>query len=105
MVFKAGEGAGLSGSFFFFSRDNRFLIKTLTRSERDLFLNMLDKYINHLEATHNESLLARIYGIFTIKTNFFHELDIMVMQNTARLTKRKNQKITFDIKGSKFNRH
>jgi hypothetical protein len=29
MVFQAGEGAGLSGSFFFFSSDNRFLIKTL----------------------------------------------------------------------------
>jgi 1-phosphatidylinositol-4-phosphate 5-kinase len=29
MVFKAGEGAGASGSFFFFSHDNRFLIKTL----------------------------------------------------------------------------
>lgn len=29
MVFKAGEGAGLSGSFFFFSHDSKFLIKTL----------------------------------------------------------------------------
>lgn len=29
MVFKAGEGAGMSGSFFFFSYDNKFLIKTL----------------------------------------------------------------------------
>jgi len=29
-VFKAGQGAGLSGQFFFFSSDNRFLIKTIT---------------------------------------------------------------------------
>jgi len=29
MIFKAGEGAGSSGSFFFFSHDNRFIIKTL----------------------------------------------------------------------------
>jgi hypothetical protein len=29
-VFMAGEGAGRSGSFFFFSHDNRFIIKTLT---------------------------------------------------------------------------
>ena len=29
MVFKAGEGVGQSGSFFFFSFDNRFIIKTL----------------------------------------------------------------------------
>lgn len=28
-VFRAGEGVGQSGSFFFFSYDNKFLIKTL----------------------------------------------------------------------------
>jgi len=34
MVFKAGEGAGQSGSFFFFSYDNRFIIKTLRGHEK-----------------------------------------------------------------------
>lgn len=28
-VFQAGEGAGASGSFFFFSYDNKFLLKTI----------------------------------------------------------------------------
>ena len=27
MIFQAGEGAGNSGSFFFFSKDNKLLIK------------------------------------------------------------------------------
>lgn len=27
-IFKSGQGAGKSGSFFFFSHDNRFVIKT-----------------------------------------------------------------------------
>ncbi len=31
MIFKAGEGSGKSGSFFFFSKDNKFLIKTLKK--------------------------------------------------------------------------
>jgi hypothetical protein len=30
MIFRAGEGAGASGSFFFFSKDNNLLIKTLS---------------------------------------------------------------------------
>lgn len=30
MVFKAGEGAGRSGSFFFFSHDRKWIIKTMT---------------------------------------------------------------------------
>ena len=79
MVFRAGEGAGLSGSFFFFSSDNRFLIKTLKGNEKDLMLNMLDDYIEHLTFTKNGSLLARIYGIFTVKTNYYDQLDIIIM--------------------------
>lgn len=51
MVFKAGEGAGKSGSFFFFSHDNRFLIKTLQGKEKSMFLGMLDEYIHHIECT------------------------------------------------------
>ena len=79
MVFKAGEGAGKSGSFFFFSHDNRFLIKTLKGEEKKILLKMLDDYIEHLGLTENKSLLARIYGIFTFKTNFFDPIDIIVM--------------------------
>ena len=30
-VFKAGEGAGRSGSFFFFSHDRKFIIKTMSK--------------------------------------------------------------------------
>ena len=37
MVFKAGESQGKSGSFFFFSADQRFIIKTMTDSDFDAF--------------------------------------------------------------------
>lgn len=65
MVFRAGEGSGASGSFFFFSYDNRFLIKTLQGDEKKKLLSMLEGYTNHIKATNNRSLIARIYGIFT----------------------------------------
>lgn len=32
-IFKTGEAAGASGSFFFFSHDRRFIVKTMTSSE------------------------------------------------------------------------
>jgi hypothetical protein len=41
MVFKAGEGAGRSGSFFFFSHDRKFIIKTMTKQELKLYLDKL----------------------------------------------------------------
>lgn len=103
-VFKAGEGAGQSGSFFFFSKDNRFLIKTMRGSEKRVMLNMLDCFIDHLRATKNKSMLARIYGIFTIKTNLFAPMDVIIMQNTANITNKNGPKMTFDLKGSTINR-
>ena len=41
MVFEAGAGAGRSGSFFFFSHDRKFIIKTMTPSELKLFMRIL----------------------------------------------------------------
>ena len=32
-VFSAGEGSGKSGSFFFFSHDKQFIIKTMKEAE------------------------------------------------------------------------
>lgn len=72
MIFRAGQGAGKSGSFFFESFDKRFIIKSISSSEKKVLLNLLDDLIQHLEQTTlNKSLLARIYGIFTIKTEYF----------------------------------
>jgi 1-phosphatidylinositol-4-phosphate 5-kinase len=104
MVFRAGEGAGASGSFFFFSKDNRLLIKTLQRAEKKILLGMLDSYYSHLEQTQNRSLIARIYGVFTFRTNHFSPLDIIVMENTAQLTDKKQRLGCFDLKGSIINR-
>ena len=78
-VFKAGEGAGASGSFFFFSKDNRFIIKTMQAPEKDKFLAMLDKYIEHIKRTKNKSLIGRIYGIYTIDTNYYVPMHLMIM--------------------------
>lgn len=40
-VFKAKESAGKSGSFFFFSFDKQFLLKTMNDHEMDVFTNCL----------------------------------------------------------------
>lgn len=36
-VFKAGEASGASGSFFFFSFDKQFIVKTMTEEEVRFF--------------------------------------------------------------------
>ena len=67
MIFRAGQGAGASGSFFFFSYNKKFLIKTITKEEINVLTSMLDEYTMYLTENTHRSLIARIYGIYTIK--------------------------------------
>ena len=78
-VFAAGEGAGASGSFFFFSKDKTCLIKTMRGSEKKKMFDMLDDFVCHLKDNNNKTLLSRVYGIFTIKTNIFKNIDFLIM--------------------------
>lgn len=41
--------------------------------------------------------------MYTIKSNYYLDLDIMVMQNTAKM--QGNSKLEFDLKGSVHNRN
>lgn len=40
---------------------------------------MLVDYLSHIMNMESKSMLARIYGLFTIKTNYFVPLYVMVM--------------------------
>jgi hypothetical protein len=104
MVFKAGEGAGRSGSFFFFSHDRRFIIKTLTSSELKLLLGMLENYMDHLVRTNRNSLLAKIFGVFTVREGYNNEVHLMLMENTVMLENPDKLKYMFDLKGSLVDR-
>ena len=65
-VFKAGEASGASGSFFFFTTCKKFIVKTMTDSELEFFKKTFGlPYFYHLKRNPT-SLLARIYGVFTV---------------------------------------
>lgn len=84
MIFKAGEGAGRSGSFFFFSHDQKFVVKTMTPEELQLMKKIMPKYKTHLTKNLN-SLLSKILGLFTIEAANFSTVHMMLMENTIRL--------------------
>ena len=82
-VFKAGEASGASGSFFFFSNDKKFIVKTMTDSELSFFRHKFaEAYFEHLKK-HDESLLARIYGVYTVKIQGLTNVHLMLMGHTA----------------------
>jgi hypothetical protein len=102
-VFKSGEGAGRSGSFFFFSHDRKFIIKTMTQKELDLYLLKLPAFKDHFLANKN-SLLAKIFGVFTINTKYMKQVHVMLMENTVQLRDPKYLQYVFDLKGSTVDR-
>jgi 1-phosphatidylinositol-4-phosphate 5-kinase len=104
-VFQAGEGQGKSGSFFFYSHDRKFIVKTLLKDEKGTFLRMLDQYIDHIVHSDNKSLLVRVYGLYTIQSSYYSNLDVILMENLARNFDKANVPLyTFDLKGSVINR-
>ena len=68
-------------------------------------LNILDSYIDHIVSSENKSLLVRIYGLFTIQSDYFSNLDVILMENTNQNFHPMNIKLfSFDLKGSVRNR-
>lgn len=86
-AFKAGEGAGKSGSFFFFSHDNQFIIKTMKNAERKVLLQILPEYVNYLKQ-NPYSMLAKIYGVFSLKRPMMQTVTVMLMENTIQAENR-----------------
>lgn len=96
------ESKGKSGSFFFFSSDHHYIIKTITSSELETINGgFLMNYYSHIN--NNDSLIAKIYGIFSIVINDITKIHIILMQNLVNCNS-KHIKNIFDIKGSSFQR-
>jgi hypothetical protein len=103
MIFKSGEGTGRSGSFFFFSHDSKYVVKTVTDSELKLVHALVPSYSQYLQTNHH-SLLSKILGIFTVEAQKFSKVHIMLMENTVRLRDTTQLKFVFDLKGSTVDR-
>ena len=99
----AGEGAGASGSFFFFTKDRNFILKTMSMKEIEHLLRVLPEYYEHLD-TIKDSVLAKVFGIFTIRIDKFEPIHVMIMQNSLPKVQNAEINYLFDMKGSSINR-
>lgn len=96
-VFKAGESQGKSGSFFFFSSDQNFIIKTMTDSDFRAFQRIQRAYFVRVNEDDN-CLLARIYGIYSVIQEDKAPVKLVVMGNAMKHAKMHQG--VFDLKGS-----
>jgi hypothetical protein len=61
------EGAGKSASFFFFTDDRQFVIKTVKSDEVDILMGGLLKNYHQYINGNPSTLISRYYGLLTIK--------------------------------------
>lgn len=93
---------GKSGSFFFFSHDDTFLIKTMTIGDFTAFSTLLKPYFEHVNRYPN-SLLARIYGVYSVTMDETNPVYLILMGNSKKCEDRHIKSI-FDLKGSMVKR-
>ena len=75
----------------------------MTKNELDLMLKILPQLSQHYKR-NQDSLLAKIFGIFTVKTNATNMVHLMLMENTLQLKNPDGLKYIFDLKGSLVDR-
>ncbi|XP_059667558.1 phosphatidylinositol 4-phosphate 5-kinase 9 [Cornus florida] len=92
---------GKSGSVFFLSQDDRFMIKTLKKSEVKVLLRMLPDYHLHVR-TYENTLITKFFGLHRIKPSSGQKFRFVVMGNMFCTELRIHRR--FDLKGSSLGR-
>ncbi|KAJ5692151.1 Phosphatidylinositol 4-phosphate 5-kinase its3 [Penicillium macrosclerotiorum] len=71
---------GKSGSFFYFSRDYKYIIKTIHHAEHKLLRRILPLYYRHVEENPN-TLISQFYGLHRVKMAYGRKIHFVVMNN------------------------
>jgi 1-phosphatidylinositol-4-phosphate 5-kinase len=89
-----------SGSFFFFSHDGRYLIKTLSTEECHFLVKILPSYYHYI-VNNPDSFLTRFYGLYRLQTaeqTIHFSIMKSVLDTPLPMTH------TYDLKGSTLGR-
>ena len=99
-----GSDGGKGGEFFFFSVDNRVILKSMTGEEKWTLMKILGNF--HFYLMNNpSSMIVKICGLYNFEAMNQSPLDsyVMLMRNIA-MYPRKYIERTFDLKGSTYSR-
>ena len=59
----------------------------MSNTERKLFMSFLPEYLVHLKE-HRHSLIARIYGIYTVKMEGVAPVSLLMMANSVQVSEK-----------------
>ncbi|GAA5999096.1 1-phosphatidylinositol-4-phosphate 5-kinase [Rhodotorula paludigena] len=92
---------GKSGSFFYFSRDYRFIIKTIRHAEHKFLRSILKEYHEHIKKNPH-TLLSRFYGLHRVKLPHGKKIHFVIFNNL--FPPHRDIHETYDLKGSAIGR-
>lgn len=94
--------SGKSGSFFYYTADGKYMLKTISKTEFKFFKSILRNYYYHIEK-NDETMITRIYGLH--KMIFFRKnrktektIYFSIMNNVFNTSKEIHKR--YDLKGS-----
>ena len=93
---------GASGSLFWRTHDDEFIIKTVQKDEAKFLRDLLPGYYMNLNQ-NPRSLLPKFYGLYLIKTSNHKNIRLMVMNNLIPTSVPIHLK--YDLKGSTLGRN
>lgn len=91
---------GKSGSFFYYSYDSKFVLKTIPLKEFEFYKSILMDYYNHMD-TNPDTFIQRFYGLHTMMFND-QQMHFVIMNNVFNTNLQVQYK--YDLKGSTFQR-
>lgn len=92
----------VSGQFFFYSHDGKYMIKTQTKEEAILLRNIMPEYVEHLY-NNPDSLLVRFYGMHRVKMKSLdRKIHFVIMSSVFDTDLLVHTK--YDLKGSTIGR-
>ena len=95
---------GKSGSFFYFTRDGRYIIKTVTASEEKFLQKIAYKYYTHIRE-HSNSLIVRFFGLHKVRLAPEQRfITVVVMDNVFYNQDLLKIHERYDLKGSTVGR-
>ena len=103
-IFEELCSTGKSGSLFYYTRDGKFIVKTIGRGEYKFLKKILPNYYQHLKQ-NPMSLLPKFLGCYQLirkRKKKKEKFNFIVMQNVFNTNRQIH--IRFDLKGSKIGR-
>jgi len=92
---------GASGSLFFVTHDDEFIIKTVQAKEATFLQQLLPGYYMNI-VQNPRTLLPKFYGLYNVNAGTRHNIRIVVMNNL--LPRKIQMHLKFDLKGSTYKR-